>query len=75
MPIRKFRSVGEMNQEDWLSPNDPRLARSIRTCWEMASRLSPITFPPGVYKHRSIQALNRQSEEWERAAFRNPSAG
>ena len=69
MAVRKFRSVEEMEAHTptWLSPDDPQLARSIRLCWELAAAASPIRFPPGVHKHRSIEALNRQTDQWESA--------
>jgi hypothetical protein len=42
MPVRKFRSVEEME-----GPH----------------------FPPGVYRHRSIEAMNAHQEEWDAANF------
>jgi len=62
MPVRKFRSVEAMNETDWLSPDDPRLMRAIRTCWELAARLSPSHLTPGVHKFRSIEDLNAASD-------------
>ena len=68
MPVRKFRSVEEMEESMWLEPDDPKLPRAIRLCWEMAARIAPPRFPPGVYKHRSMKSLNDLSERWEEAA-------
>lgn len=65
MPVRKFRSVEAMDETVWLEPGDPRLPRAIRWCWDMAARLAPIDFPAGVYKHRSIEELNAQTDRWE----------
>jgi len=65
MPVRKFRSVEEMEATTWLEPGDQRLARAIQLCWELAARLAPVRFPSGVYKHRSIEALNAQTDQWE----------
>ena len=44
MPVRKFRSVEEMEESMWLEPDDPKLPRAIRLCWEMAARIAPPRF-------------------------------
>lgn len=65
MPIRKFRTLPD-EESVWLAPDDPRLWPTIKAVWALAARLCPPQFPPGVYKHRTIEAMNRQTEEWER---------
>lgn len=67
MPVRKFRSVEEMPEAGWMDPDDPGLIDAIRECWALAAKLSPIRFPPGVYKRRSIEELNAATEAWEAA--------
>jgi hypothetical protein len=42
--------------------------RRIAAVWRLAARLAPQRFPPGVYRHRSIEEANRQAEEWEATA-------
>ena len=66
MPIRKFRSLPDDDMGTSMAPDDPRLPAAIRAAHTLAQRLCPPNFPPGVYKHRSIKALNLQTEEWER---------
>jgi hypothetical protein len=65
MPVRRLRSLDEAEQTLWQTPGDPRLWQSIAAVWGLARRLSPPHFPPGVYKHRSVESLNRQTERWE----------
>ena len=67
MPVRKFKRVEEMDRASWLAPDDPALLRRIAYVWTLARKMSPRRFPPGVYKHRSIEALNEQCAEWERS--------
>ncbi len=69
MPVRKFRSVEEMEDDrwKWKEPDSPALWRAIRTVWELARRTSCRRYPAGVYRHRSVEELNRQTEEWESA--------
>ena len=69
MPIRKFRSVEEMEGNVWHEPGSPELFRAIRTLWEFSARTFPRRFPPGVYSHRSIEDAQRQREIWEEADF------
>ncbi|HEY6360859.1 MAG TPA: hypothetical protein VIX63_07120 [Vicinamibacterales bacterium] len=64
MPVRKFRRVEEMEQPTWREPGDPNLYRTIAHLWEFGRRTGGRRFPPGVYRHRSVQDLNAQTEQW-----------
>ncbi len=65
MPVRKYRSVAEMNQPVWYEPGSPELMRAIRRIWSFAEQSGRRRFPPGVYKHRSIEDLNEQTRKWQ----------
>ena len=69
MPIRKYRDVSEMEGNTWREPGDPELFRAIRNTWDFARRTLQPSFPPGVYKHRSIEEAQALQEEWEKANF------
>ena len=64
MPIRKFRSVADMEHPQWREPGDPILYRTIAQLWHYGQRTAGYRFPPGVYRHRSIVELNAQTEQW-----------
>jgi hypothetical protein len=66
MPIRKFRHVGEMEDALWYERGDPALFAAIARVWDFAERTCRPRFPPGVYKHRSIEDM----DVWEEANFR-----
>jgi hypothetical protein len=70
MPVRRFKSVEEMERTVWIDRDDPRLWPTISSVWALSARLCPVQFPPGVYKHRSIEGLNLQTETWEAANLR-----
>ena len=70
MPVRKYRSVEGMEGNTWREPGDPALFRAIRATWEFAERTLQPRFPPGVYKHRSIEEAESLREEWEEANFK-----
>lgn len=69
MPVHKYRDVASMPDRTWRSPGDPALAEAIRQVWAFAQRTTQPTFPPGVYKHRSIEAVMAQREIWDAANF------
>ena len=70
MPVRKFRSVEEMPGPPALPPLDPTNLRSALSLMEVAYRLCPWRFPPGVHKFRSIEEANARRDEWESQMIR-----
>jgi hypothetical protein len=64
MPVRKFRSIEDMPDPPWRTPGDPALYKALATLWNTSQRMRPRTFPTGVYKHRSMEEMNRQRDEW-----------
>lgn len=66
MPIRKFRSLEEM-EVSWLRPGTPEHSRSIQAVLALVSMFAPKRrLPPGVFKYRSVQEADAQREFWER---------
>jgi len=63
MPVRKFRSVEEMEPAPWRRPGDPALFRAIAAVWEFGNRTRPRRFPPGVFRYRSVEEMKRASED------------
>jgi hypothetical protein len=67
-PVRKFRSVEDMPPPPWYEPGDPTLLQALAVVLTTARGVVPHrVFPPGVYRHRTIESLNRQREEWSQA--------
>ena len=69
MPVKKFRDVREMEGNSWHDPADPRLFEAIRAVWKLAARSTRPRFPPGVYKHRTIEQANDNQQNWDQANF------
>jgi len=69
MPVRRFKSVEAMEGNTWYERDDPRLFRAIQTTWEFATRVTQPQFPPGVYKHRTVEEAQELLEVWEQANF------
>jgi hypothetical protein len=70
MPVKKIRDLQEMEDSLWREPGSPELMRAIESVQRLGARTRPLGFPPGVYKHRSIEDAERLREEWEKANFR-----
>lgn len=62
MPVRKFRSVEEMNQPVWRAAGDPELYRAIQAVWDFGKRTSGRRFKPGVRRFRSIVEMSAARE-------------
>lgn len=61
MPVRKFRSIEEMNAADdeRMRQDDPRLIERIEGHWRRWQHLiPPLDIPKGVHKFRSIEEKN-----------------
>jgi hypothetical protein len=71
MPLIKFGSLEEMDAALWRSSDDPSLLAVIARVWAFADRTCPRRFPPGVYRHRTLQSANEQRDTWEEANFRS----
>jgi hypothetical protein len=70
MPVRKFRSLQEMEDSLWRRSDDPALADAIARVWGFADRVCPLRFPPGVHEHRSIDEAQQLRDQWQEADFR-----
>lgn len=68
MPIRKFRRVEDMTPPPRLPGHT--LDRAIAFVLDTAARMTTLRFPPGVHKHRTIEEMDAQQDEWRRAAPR-----
>lgn len=69
MPVKKYRDVSEMEGNAWFEPGSQELFDAIRAVWALAARSIRPRFPPGVYKHSSIEEANALQQAWDRANF------
>ena len=68
MGVTKFRNISEM-KDRWFKPGSPELFAAWRYTWAVSDQICQLTFPPGVYKHRSIEDAQALRASWERANF------
>lgn len=79
MPVRKFRSVADMPPPPLRRPGSEELFRALAGHWRAGSLMAGLRFPPGLYRHASVEELNTQTDLWEaerveRAKLRNVRA-
>jgi len=70
MPVRKYRCVSEMKGP---LPGKPLEGRNLEQAFELmetAGRLSPVPYPPGVHRFRSLEEANRYRAAVETAFIR-----
>jgi hypothetical protein len=66
MPVRKYRSVSDMPSALFRTARDPANIRLACDLSAAAIRMGARRFPPGVYRHRSLEDSQRLREKWER---------
>jgi hypothetical protein len=71
MPVRKFRSIEEMKAARGYDRNDPLLPRVIEGIWTFGERTARLRFPPGVFRHRTLDELNACTSVWADENFRS----
>jgi len=70
MPVRRFRSVGDMPQALFRPPLEPRNLELACELSSTAARLAPHgprRFPRGVHKYASVAEAVSRREAWERS--------
>jgi hypothetical protein len=70
VPVYKFRSAEEMNQETWREPGDPELYRTIAFVWELGRKTRKHRFAPGVRKYSDIEAMSAAQAKIDRTGTR-----
>ena len=70
MPVRKYRSLEDMNRENrWLPTGDSSILQKIRYLWrfsELLLRPVETCIPRGIRKYRSIEEANADRDRWEK---------
>jgi len=70
MPIYKYKSFEAAEKALWnLNPDENYLKR-VAELWEFANELNPISYPPGIFKFKTIEEANRHREAIEIAHAR-----
>ena len=71
MPVYKYRSFEKAKRALWNFHPDITYFEQVAELWDLADKISPISYPQGIFKYRSIEEANKQREEWEIAHAKN----
>ncbi len=69
MPIKKFRSVEEMDaarRDLWFDQLDAAAFRRIARLWKRSAQISPRKFPKGIIKYRTLEEAQADRERWQK---------
>lgn len=64
MPIRRYRSLDDAEDDLWVPKGDPSLARRIDAVLGLGRQLCPIPPPRGLRLFRTIEEANAVREAW-----------
>lgn len=67
MPVRKFRSVEDMESPPWGKRLDPKNLRLACDLSALAARLRPRRFPRGLHRYSSVEEAALRRAQWEAA--------
>lgn len=67
MPVYKYKTFEAAKKALWNFFPDEAYFKRVAELWKFADQLSPIRYPHGVFKFKSIEDANRQRNEWELA--------
>ncbi len=65
MPVFKYKSFEEADRALWNFHPDAEYYKQVAALWRFANKLSPIKYPQGVFKFRSIEEANKHRDEFE----------
>jgi hypothetical protein len=67
MPIYKYKTFEEADKALWNFNPDEAYFEQVAALWRFANKLSPITYPRGIFKFRTLEEANRHRGEFELA--------
>jgi len=65
MPIYKYKTFEEAERALWNFHPDEAYFIKVAELWDFANKLSPINYPKGIFKYRSIEEANKHREKLE----------
>jgi hypothetical protein len=65
MSVEKFETLEEAKKALWSFRPDETYFRQLFVLWEFANRLSPLKYPRGILKFKTIEEANEHRLAWE----------
>ncbi len=67
MPVYKFKTCEEAERALWNFHPDERHFERVKKLWNFANELSPIRYPRGIFKFKTIEEANAHRDAVELA--------
>jgi hypothetical protein len=67
MPVFKYKTFDDADKALWNFHPDEAYYKQVAALWRFANKLSPITYPRGIFKFRNIEEANKHRDEFELA--------
>jgi hypothetical protein len=67
MPVYKYKTFEEAERAFWNIKVDDEHFKRVAELWEFAHELNPLSYPPGIFKFKTIEEANRHRDEIELA--------
>jgi len=65
MPVFKYKTFEKARKALWNFHPNAAYFKQVAELWDIADKLSPISYPKGVFKYKSINEANKQRKNWE----------
>lgn len=65
MPIFKYKTFEEAERALWNFQPDETYFTKVAELWNFANKLSPIIYPKGIFKFKTLKEVNKHREEFE----------
>ncbi len=65
MPVYKYKTFEDADRAQWNFYPDEGYLKKVLELWNFANKLSPLSYPKGIFKYRTLEEANKQRDEWE----------
>lgn len=65
MPVYKFKTFYDASRAQWNFYPDAAYLKNVSDLWNFANKLSPMVYPQGIFKYRTLEDANKERQKWE----------
>ncbi len=70
MPVQKFKTFEDAREALWNFHPDEAYYKQVAELWNTADKISPIKYPRGIFKFKTIEDANKHRRDIEIANAR-----
>lgn len=72
MPVEKFKSMKDAENALLTFEPDRQYYKNLKEFFKLATMLSPVRFPRGIFKYNTLEEADRQKRQWIRENAKKP---